>query len=59
MNFSGIELAKEVNSKCGPTLADFKNMLESDPEVQEKLKNLRDEVKAFAEKFPMPGFDQI
>lgn len=56
---AGIELAKEVNSKCGPTLADFKNMLESDPEVQEKLKNLRDEVKAFAEKFPMPGFDQL
>lgn len=48
-----LEIAKEVQEKSGPKLADFVAALSS----HDGIKSLRQEVFMFATRFPMPGFD--
>lgn len=51
-----IEISAEVKQKTSK-LKDYKEFLETDPGVKEKMASLKKEVNAFALKFPMPGFD--
>ncbi|XP_076439940.1 serine hydroxymethyltransferase-like [Babylonia areolata] len=53
-----MELAKEVNSSCGPLLKEFKAKLEEDAGFAGKLKALKQKVEDFAVQFPMPGYDE-
>ncbi|XP_064601116.1 serine hydroxymethyltransferase, cytosolic-like [Liolophura sinensis] len=55
----GINLTKEVASSCGPTLKEFRAKLETDEAVRAKIQAVKGRVEAFAEKFPMPGFDEL
>lgn len=48
-----LKLALKIQKESGPKLVDFEKKL---PE-NEELKKLKQEVEAFAKKFPMPGFD--
>lgn len=57
--FSGINFTKEVVSSCGPTLKEFKSKLETDEAVRARIQDIKGRVEAFAEKFPMPGFDEL
>ncbi|XP_071797778.1 serine hydroxymethyltransferase, cytosolic-like isoform X1 [Asterias amurensis] len=52
----GIKLTKEIEPLCGPTLKEFREMVATNKEVQAKITVLREEVEAFASKFPLPGF---
>jgi len=47
----GIEISKRIQEKVGKQLKDFIPALEED----EELKNVAEEVKAFASKFSIPG----
>eukprot|EP01102_Stenamoeba_stenopodia_P005660 TRINITY_DN16404_c0_g1_i1.p1 TRINITY_DN16404_c0_g1~~TRINITY_DN16404_c0_g1_i1.p1 ORF type:complete len:469 (+),score=106.28 TRINITY_DN16404_c0_g1_i1:119-1525(+) len=49
----GCQIAIKIQEKVGKLLKDFVPALESN----EELKALREDVRAFAVKFPMPGFD--
>ena len=51
-----IEISVEVKQKTSK-LKDYKDFLETDPVVKEKMVSLKKEVNAFALQFPMPGFD--
>lgn len=51
-----IEISAEVKQKTSK-LKDYKDFLETDPGVKEKMASLKKEVNAFALQFPMPGFD--
>ena len=53
---TGIKLTKEIEPLCGPTLKEFREMVATNKEVQAKITVLREEVEAFASKFPLPGF---
>ncbi|WAQ96686.1 GLYC-like protein [Mya arenaria] len=53
----GIQLAKEIQDSCGPTLKEFKAKLAEDEAVKGKIAALRSEVEQFAVAFPLPGFD--
>lgn len=53
------DLAKEVQAVSGPKLVDFTKVLENDQQFVEKTKALREEIEAFAEPYPMPGFDEV
>eukprot|EP00106_Octopus_bimaculoides_P004778 XP_014772220.1 PREDICTED: serine hydroxymethyltransferase-like [Octopus bimaculoides] len=55
----GILLCKEIYSKCGSSFSEFKAFLEKDADIQKKVANVREQVKQFAEKFPMPGLDDM
>ncbi|XP_029658185.1 serine hydroxymethyltransferase [Octopus sinensis] len=55
----GILLCKEIYSKSGPSFSEFKAFLEKDADIQKKVANVREQVKQFAEKFPMPGLDDL
>lgn len=48
-----VQLCLEVQTKSGPRLSDFGKALEGD----EGVAKLRGDVNAFAQKFPMPGFE--
>ena len=39
------------------TVQVFKEFVDSDPTCQQRVKDLRDRVEAFASTYPMPGFD--
>ncbi|XP_044006854.1 serine hydroxymethyltransferase isoform X1 [Aphidius gifuensis] len=54
----GLELSKEVTAKSGPKLVDFKNILETDVEIQKKVATLRDEVEKYSQQFTLPGLDE-
>ena len=51
-----IEIAADAKQKTSK-LKDYKEFLESDAGVKEKMAGLKKEVNAFALQFPMPGFD--
>lgn len=58
----GIKIAKDTNihlagTEKGQTLPVFKQHLESNDEIQQNIKNLREKVEAFAGSYPIPGFD--
>lgn len=55
----GIELTKEIKSASpGTLLKDFVATMKSD-QFKGKIADLRSKVEIFAEKFPMPGYDDI
>ena len=54
----GVQLTLEIQGQCGPTLKEFRAKLLED-DVQKKIAALKDEVETFAEKFPMPGHDDM
>ena len=55
----GVQLAIEINkATSGTTLKDFKEKM-LDSAFQEKMKALKGKIENFAEKFPMPGFDEM
>ncbi|KAL7028392.1 hypothetical protein ACKWTF_005816 [Chironomus riparius] len=52
----GLELSKEIASKSGPKLVDFKAAVHSE-QFAEKVKAIRDDVEEFSMKYPMPGYE--
>lgn len=52
----GIKLAKEVNALSGPKLVDFKKVLQTNEDIRKKVKELKSQVEAYSNKYPMPGF---
>jgi hypothetical protein len=42
---------------AGSKIKDFRDVLNSDPDIKFQLQKLRNDVHNFALKFPMPGFD--
>ncbi|CAH1795454.1 unnamed protein product [Owenia fusiformis] len=54
-----IKLTLEIQADCGPTLKEFRAKVKEDQAVREKINTLKSEVEAFAEKFPMPGFNEL
>lgn len=52
----GLKLALEVTAKSGPKLVDFKKVIFEDSTFKAKIQGLRDEVEAFSNKFPLPGY---
>uniref|UniRef100_A0AAR2LRR7 Serine hydroxymethyltransferase n=1 Tax=Pygocentrus nattereri TaxID=42514 RepID=A0AAR2LRR7_PYGNA len=52
-----VEIQKNMNTKA--TLKEFKETLAQDEKYQNKLKEIREEVEAFAAKFPMPGLPEL
>ncbi len=55
-NFVEVAIAKEVQSKS-KKLKDFKEVLDSDSDINNKCDDLRARVNAFASKYSMPGHD--
>jgi len=51
-----IVIAQEAHKASGPLLREFKATLEQDA-FKAKIESLKERVGNFAEKFPMPGFD--
>lgn len=58
---SGIALTIEIQTSMNPkaTLKEFKETLAQSEKYQMKVKEIREEVEAFAGKFPMPGLPQL
>ncbi|XP_076865279.1 serine hydroxymethyltransferase, cytosolic [Brachyhypopomus gauderio] len=52
-----VEIQKNMNPKA--TLKEFKEKLAQDEEYRKKMKEIRVEVEAFAQNFPMPGLPEI
>lgn len=57
--YSGIQLALEIQNNCGPLLREFKARINEDEAMKARIAKLREEVAAFAGKFPMPGHDDL
>lgn len=57
----GIELTIEIQTSMNPkaTLKEFKETLAQSEKYQMKVKEIKEEVEAFAGKFPMPGLPQL
>ena len=55
--FPGIQLSIEFAKGCGPTLKEFKAKIAEDEECKQKIAALREQVENFAEKYPLPGFE--
>ncbi|XP_051572508.1 serine hydroxymethyltransferase, cytosolic-like [Myxocyprinus asiaticus] len=57
----GIELTLAIQRNMNPkaTLKEFKDELAQNEKYQLKLKEIREEVEAFAGKFPMPGLPEL
>lgn len=53
----GLLLAKEVTAKSGPKLVDFKNVIETDPDIRSKISKLKNEIESFGKSFPLPGYE--
>ena len=58
----GVKIAQEATAHLasrekGQTLAVFKQHLEDNEEIQQKITKLREKVEAFASSYPIPGFD--
>ena len=51
-----VTIAKEVQAKS-KKLKDFKEVLDTDPEVGARCEELRTRVSEFASKYPMPGHE--
>lgn len=52
-----LRLSKEISAVSGPKLVDFKKAVHEDATFVPKVKAIRDEIEAFSEKFPMPGYE--
>ncbi|XP_066545344.1 serine hydroxymethyltransferase, cytosolic [Amia ocellicauda] len=52
-----VEIQKDMNPKA--TLKEFKDKLAQDEKYQTKIKRIREEVEAFAGRFPMPGLPDL
>lgn len=57
----GIELTLEIQRNMNPkaTLKEFKDELAQNEKYQVKINQIRNEVEAFAGKFPMPGLPEL
>ena len=53
----GIMLAKEIQDGCGPTLKEFKARMVEDEGIKSRITTLKSQVEEFADRFPLPGFD--
>ena len=58
----GVKIAQDATAHLatkekGQTLAVFKQHLEDNEEIQQRITKLREKVEAFASTFPIPGFD--
>ena len=58
----GVKIAQDATANLatkekGHTLAVFKQHLEENEEIQQRITKLRQNVEAFASTFPIPGFD--
>ncbi|XP_053691900.1 serine hydroxymethyltransferase isoform X1 [Sabethes cyaneus] len=53
----GLKLSLEITAVSGPKLVDFKRVLHEDPTLNAKVQALKNEVQAYSEKFPMPGYE--
>ncbi|XP_065052796.1 serine hydroxymethyltransferase, mitochondrial-like isoform X1 [Rhopilema esculentum] len=53
----GVEIALEAQRKTGNSMKAFKEAVVSDSEIRDKITKLREQVREFATKFPMPGFE--
>ncbi|PNF20951.1 Serine hydroxymethyltransferase, mitochondrial [Cryptotermes secundus] len=53
----GVAIAAQAKEKSGNKMKDFREILNSDPDIKCQLQELRNDVHSFALKFPMPGFD--
>ncbi|EFA09131.1 serine hydroxymethyltransferase isoform X1 [Tribolium castaneum] len=53
-----LKLAKEIGTKSGPKLVDFKKTIECDEETKKKVADLRAQVEEYSCKFPMPGYPE-
>ncbi|XP_058791047.1 serine hydroxymethyltransferase isoform X1 [Phymastichus coffea] len=53
----GLQLAKEITSKSGPKLVDFKHILQTDTDILRKISKLKNEVEDYAKTFPIPGYE--
>ncbi|XP_057666672.1 serine hydroxymethyltransferase [Diorhabda carinulata] len=54
----GLKLAKEISNISGPKLVDFKKVLHDNPDIQNKIAKLKDEVTKYSEQFPLPGYSE-
>lgn len=54
----GLVLSKEVTSKSGPKLVEYKKVLDNDEEIRGKVAALRAEVEAFSQQFKLPGLEE-
>ncbi|KAF5899280.1 serine hydroxymethyltransferase, cytosolic-like, partial [Clarias magur] len=56
-----IQLTVEIQTNMNPkaTLKEFKETLAQDEKYQKKMTEIREEVEAFAGKFPMPGLPEL
>lgn len=57
----GIQLAVEIQTNMNPqsTFKEFKETLAQHEEYQKRVREIRDEVEAFAGTFPMPGLPEL
>lgn len=57
----GIQLTVEIQTNMNPkaTLKEFKVTVAQDEKYQNRIREIRDEVQAFAGKFPMPGLPEL
>lgn len=53
-----IKIAKEVGTKSGPKLVEFKKLLHEDADFKSKMALLRGEVENFSKEFPLPGLPE-
>lgn len=49
----------QLNMNPNASLKEFKEWLAQDEKCQMKVKEIREEVKAFAGRFPMPGLPEL
>lgn len=52
-----VEISLEAKKKTNK-LKDFKEFLENDEDIKQKMADLKKEVNDFALQFPMPGFGE-
>lgn len=55
----GLKLSREIASKSGPKLVDFKSACHNNElPYAGKIKALRNEVEEYSGKFPLPGYEE-
>ena len=53
-----VEIGREASEISGPKLLDFKQVLQGNKEIKGKIEQLKQDVNEFAERFPLPGFEE-
>ncbi|XP_014206867.1 serine hydroxymethyltransferase, cytosolic [Copidosoma floridanum] len=51
----GLQLAKEIITLSGPKLVDFKQTMDTNADIKERITKLKGKVQIFANQFPLPG----